>query len=278
MIAVLLAATIAIPPPLCRGKSYGRFDPSKNRTPTARAIAEIRMAYDALCPMMTKSGECGTGEIYQNETIGNNAVTWVSGIGQGAGTRVTIVYSPDFLNGLDRQFGPGASFGVLAHEVGHHLTAAGNLRSAYDHSWDEELRADWFAGCALAIAGSETVALESTLRALASVATPTHPSFAARTPKVREGYKECAGLRKKRDKAAATIAPFGLGAEIAKKEGRQKGCFAFFRRKASDVENMGPIAAPRERVGPFADREACERSRRAAVEGKQLAPEECGCL
>jgi hypothetical protein len=135
---LVISAMLVSQPPICRGKSRFPYDSSQNRTPKPRAVAEIKKAYSMLCPLVMKDGRCGRGEIFENPSVGNNALTFVSGLRQGRKTRALIVYSASFLNGLDREFGPGASFGVLAHEIGHHLTASGNLRGEFDHAWDEE--------------------------------------------------------------------------------------------------------------------------------------------
>ncbi len=62
---------IALPPPLCRGRVVGRYDPSLDASPSPRALAEVKTAYDTLCPRHN----CGKGELRSNPTIGNNAAT-----------------------------------------------------------------------------------------------------------------------------------------------------------------------------------------------------------
>jgi hypothetical protein len=276
LVVATAALTVALPPPLCRGRSYDRFDPAQNHSPEPRAIAEIRQAYEGLCPLVTRDGNCGAGEIFENPTIGMNAITWVSGLGLGAGTRALIVYSAPFLNALDQSFGPGASFGVLAHEVGHHVTAAGNLRQQFDHSWDEELRADFFAGCALSLAGRPPDELEAALRALAQNASPSHPSFSRRNPKVRQGYRECGALRLKRDQEAAKKPGFGIG-EVLRHRQRKDACWAWWYRKKADVTRLGPIAAPRLRSAGYASRAACEAARAEVDPERVAAAEPCDC-
>lgn len=134
VLAILLGlAAPALPPPMCKGRIVGQYDAAFDRNPKARAVAEVQAAYDALCP----KHDCGTGQLFENETMGNNAATWVSGLDHGQKTRAKIVYSARFLNELSERFGPGASFGVLAHEVGHHLTAALSMRSRFESSWNE---------------------------------------------------------------------------------------------------------------------------------------------
>lgn len=257
---------IQIPPPLCRGRTVGTYDPNQDRAPSSRAVAEVQAAYDALCPQKN----CGTGEVFENPTIGNNAVTWVSGIRDKHRTRAKIVYSARFLDGLAKSFGSGASFGVLAHEVGHHLTAALSLRRYFESSWNEELRADYLAGCALGRAGRTSHELENALRALAATASPTHPSFRDRVPVVRKGFNDC---RKQAEAVHRGKKPFGLGALLKKSEG---GCRYHYRLR-SDIDRVGPIVARRRVSEAFADADECESHRTRMTEAESRVTEECVC-
>lgn len=270
LVAVAFALSLSpvgLPPPLCRGRVVGGYDPKQDRTPSRRAIAEIQAAYDALCPKKN----CGQGQIFENPTMGMNAATWVSGLNQGDQTRVRIVYSRRFLNALDDSFGAGASFGVLAHEVGHHLTAALGMRTPGENNWNEELRADYMAGCALGRAGRRSDELENALRALASVATKSHPSFSHRVPVVRKGFSEC---RAQANKAAELKNAFGIGAALGTGRG---GCWRYWYRLAEDVNRVGPVAAPRRRTRGFTDEATCEAHRKRMTEAKRRVTEPCAC-
>ena len=271
--AALVGLLVALPPPLCRGRVIATtFDQRLNRSPSARATTEIQAAYDALCP----EHNCGTGEVYQNTTIGNNAVTWVSGIRDGQFTRATIVYSAEFLNALEGSFGAGASFGVLAHEVGHHLTAAKGWRRWGDSSHDEELRADYLAGCALARSGRPPDELENALRALAKIATPTHPSFAQRNQSIRTGYNFCWRIQDAHDRQNAGKEGFGVGAAI--RGGESAGaCWGYWYRAVEDVERLGPIVAPRRRSKAFSSRAACDKARAGKKRARARVTEGCTC-
>lgn len=274
--ALLTTAVVIAAPPVCRGKNQFPYDPGQNRTPRPRAVAEIRLAYSLLCPLVMKDGRCGRGDIFENPSVGNNALTFVSGLRQGKRTKALIVYSARFLNLLDKEFGAGASFGVLAHEVGHHLTASGNLRGEFDHPWDEELRADYFAGCALAGAGRSIRDLEIAFKALAKVASPTHPASGDRNPKVKEGFDYCLKFKKAADAKAKKPGVFGLAAEM---EARNENppCWRFVYRRVKDVNRIGPVAAPRNWSPAFITQAVCEKSRvRAVGQGHQLS-EACAC-
>lgn len=268
LLVALGGLPVTVPPPLCRGRSVGRFDARKNGAPSARAIAEIQAAYDALCPLKN----CGTGKIFENPTMGMNAATWVSGVGQGNATTVQIVYSKRFLNALSDSFGPGASFGVLAHEVGHHLTAALGMRNRGESNWNEELRADYMAGCALGRAGRTSAEMENALRALASVATDSHPSFAQRVPVVRKGFNECQGQA---NKAAELAKPFGLGTTL--NESQSRGCWRYWYRLKEEVDRVGPVAASRRRTRGFASEAVCKAHHKRMTDTRRRVTEPCSC-
>ena len=258
---------VGLPPPLCRGRVAARYDPRLDRSPSPRAIAEVQAAYDALCP-----ADCGRGTLYENPTIGMNAATWVSGVGQGAGTQVKIVYSRRFLNGLNDQFGPGASFGVLAHEVGHHLTAALSMRQRGESNWNEELRADYLAGCALGRSGRSSEELENALRALAQSATRSHPSFAKRNPVLRRGYRDC---RNQAGGAPRQRPAFGIQGLLS--EPNQAGCYRYRYRLAEDVGRVGPVAAPLRRSRRFEEEAECEAERTRLTKARLRVTEPCVC-
>ncbi|MFO0723421.1 MAG: hypothetical protein U1E65_06555 [Myxococcota bacterium] len=271
--STLLLALLAIPPPLCKGRVITAYDPALDQAPTARATAEVQAAYDALCP----NKNCGRGVLYKNDSIGNNAVTWVSGVRDGERTQAKIVYSPRFLDALSKSYGDGASFGVLAHEVGHHLTAALSMRGQLDSSWDEELRADYLAGCALGRTGRPPLELEAALRALAASATPTHPSFAHRNPVIRKGYTDCKAHQDKFDKLEKGKVGFGIGG-LVEDHDPSKGCWAYFYRAKEDIERIGPVAAERRRSKFFRTEAACNSDRNERVVAKDRFAEPCVCL
>ncbi len=261
--------SVGLPPPLCRGRVVGPYEPGRDEDPSARAIAEVQIAYEALCP----GDRCGTGRIVKNATIGNNAATWVSGIRDGAQTHAKIVYSAQFLDALNVSFGPGASFGVLAHEVGHHLTAALSLRHRFESSWNEELRADYLAGCALGRTGTPPDSMENALRALASVATRSHPSFNQRNPAVRKGYRDCVSGA---DGFARARRVFGL--QSAFRSGvRPNGCFGYWYRLTQEINRVGPVASPRRRAGPYRTEARCTRARKKTVGAGLRQAEACRC-
>lgn len=268
-VALLLGWAAAIPgvpvsPPACEGRATAGYDPARDAEPSLRALAEVQAAYDALCP----TRDCGQGDLFSNPTAGNNAYTWILAEREGAATRAKIVYGRRFMDALNARFGPGASFGVLAHEVGHHLTAALSLRRRLEPAWNEELRADFLAGCALGRLGRGSKALENALRALASVATASHPSFRERVPVMRKGWSSC----RKEGYAGAPV-PLGLSRHVPES---RTGCWRYRYRLRAAERRLGPIGAPLRRTRGFESRESCEahRDERSA----ERHAEACACV
>jgi hypothetical protein len=178
-------------PPSGRSPTAG-YNPAYNRAPTKAAFGYFSQIRTALC-----SSTCGRDDacwsrckqvgLYRNTTV-TNALTATR-----AGRGSLVVYSPGFLNMLASRFGRPAAIGVLAHEVGHHVDL---LKSAnwMSSAWTKELRADAYAGCALAKMRLPKTQMETALRAIATYASPTHPSWKSRLPAVRSGYQRCGGI------------------------------------------------------------------------------------
>ncbi len=91
---------------------------------------------------------------------------------------------------LGSRFGFGAMVGVFGHELGHVIDFTYNPEPAHSHI--RELRADAWAGCALAGAGISTQGLEQALEhSLAIYETETHPGWEVRVEAVRWGWAAC---------------------------------------------------------------------------------------
>lgn len=264
-----LAGLLALPPPACKGRNSAGYRPGLDESPSLRAMAEVQSAYDVLCPHR----KCGDGQLKANPSVGMNAFTFVSRTDGGPGFHAKIVYSRQFLDHLNREYGSGASFGVLAHEVGHHITAALALRDRRVSSpklgrnmpkaWDEELRADYFAGCALGRLRHSSQDLEHALAALAAVQSKTHPDFRSRVPVVKRGFRECA---KDAQAVARLRPPFGLGSLVH--PGR--GLFRYPYRLEVERKRLGPLG-PRLRFSRrFASKAACENDRESRMDRHSL--------
>ena len=159
------------------------YDPNSNSPPTQIAVQTAQDAYSHVCP--TRS--CGVLYVYRNTTVPNVMYVPIqSGIG-------AIIYNPDFLNQVNVQLGKDAVFGVFAHEIGHHMDLNSGPAAWFDHSWGRELRADAWAGCALARKGFGSQTTRLLLQLIAQTPSHSHPDWSVRIVALEQGYQSCGG-------------------------------------------------------------------------------------
>lgn len=118
---------------------------------------------------------------------------------QSDGTRIAV--NPRWFRGLlgvvctDPVCEVAVAHGVLGHEMTHHVNGDALVPEWIRDRHDQELRADFFAGRALALFGDDIAALERVLAATCTPDnTPTHPGFPDRLRAARAGFDYQAGL------------------------------------------------------------------------------------
>jgi hypothetical protein len=164
------------------GPATPPYDPMADMPPSTGAQAELKKIKALLCPK-----NCGKVLLFANATTPNTAT-----VTDGAGAS-KIAYSPTFVSSVHTTYGPIATLGIFAHDLGHHLDATGNRAAWMKESWDGELRADAWAGCAMAKAELTPSRLQAVLLALSTYPSTRHPSWSARRPVITEGYTRCGG-------------------------------------------------------------------------------------
>jgi hypothetical protein len=175
----LLLATVAKAQLVCSlgGDSY--YNPNSDMKASPDALRIAHNVADVLC-----GGTCGAALI-RNPTAGS-VLTFA--LPNGA---AKVVYNPLFLKSVET-IGDGAIFGIFAHETGH--VVDGRLNAAWmPNSWGRELRADAWAGCALARAALSEEQKTAALRAILRYPSPTHPARDLRVPALDLGYRSCGG-------------------------------------------------------------------------------------
>ena len=148
----------------------------------AATQADVKKLKSLLCPK-----GCGKLFLFANQTTPNTAT-----VTDGAGAS-KITYSPGFVKSVQSNYGPVATLGIFAHDLGHHLEATGNRPAWMQSSWDSEARADAWAGCAMAKAELKPSGLQAVLLVLSEYPSAKHPAWSARRPVITEGYKACGG-------------------------------------------------------------------------------------
>jgi hypothetical protein len=183
---LILPLFIALPPcasaqmTLCSLGDGGEYDPSLDQEGTDYAFNIAGKVANALC-----GGHCNV-QLKQNRNVGN-ALTIALPTGQ-----ARVVYNPDFLWDVEKKIGRGAVFGIFAHEVGHVADTRQNVSWMLD-SWSKELRADAWAGCALARGGLSTDEMRLALLAISKYPSESHPDWSLRIPALEAGYSACGG-------------------------------------------------------------------------------------
>lgn len=181
-LAVMLLPLRAKAQVLCTLGPATPYDPMADMPPSAGAKADLTKVTTLLCPK-----GCGKVLLFANATTPNTA-TVTDGAG---GTK--IAYSPGFVGSVQKNYGPIATFGIVAHNLGHHLDATGNRPAWMKESWDAELRADAWAGCAIAKAEMTPSRLQAVLLAMSTYPSAHHPPWSDRRAVITEGYNRCGG-------------------------------------------------------------------------------------
>ena len=100
-----------------------------------------------------------------------------------------IVYNTAFMNNAINAYGRWAGIGIIAHECGHHVNMDVSVYGSFSHPWSKELRADAFAGYALAKLGASLQEAQQFQRTIYSAwGSPTHPDSPRRLAAVHQGW------------------------------------------------------------------------------------------
>jgi hypothetical protein len=226
------------------------YDPMADMPASDAASKEMKKVKGLLCPK-----GCGKVLLFANATSPNAAT-----VTDGAGLS-KIAYSPAFVSSLQTNFGPIATLGIFAHGLGHHLDATGTKAAWMKEAWDAELRADAWAGCAMAKAELTPSRLQAVLLAMSTYPSSHHPDWSARRPVITEGYTKCGGK----------ILP-PLAREAAEQPGKNDAAKGDAGKDEAASATVGPKPA-----GCASDKDC--RKGRACVSGRCMAapvPRRCG--
>src|SRR6516225_6193374 len=102
------------------GKADKPYDAMVDMPPSTSAQNELKKVKGLLC-----AKTCGKVFLFANATT-PNTVTVTDGNGTSK-----IAYSPNFVKSVQTNFGPIATLGIVAHELGHHIDATGDPSAAH---------------------------------------------------------------------------------------------------------------------------------------------------
>ncbi|HUA21803.1 MAG TPA: hypothetical protein VMB25_23825 [Bryobacteraceae bacterium] len=174
------------------GPGASSYDAKADQRPTADAMQLAGRMNAALSPTCTP--QCPQIAIFRNATA-PNAMLLVTA------DQAKFVYAPRFFAEVYDKYGDGAIIALIAHEYGHALNEVHPV-PWMKSSWDAELRADAWAGCALAKNDLSSKDLADALTAVSKYPPVTHPSWPLRLPALRLGFAQCGGNGSKFDAAA----------------------------------------------------------------------------
>jgi hypothetical protein len=188
----------AAPAAVCAlGPDVSSYNAYEDQPPSADAMQLARQASAALVPLC--SPKCPALAINRNPTAPNAILLVESG-------RAKMAYAPQFFADVYTRYGDGAIVAVIAHMLGHALEGvrpADWMRAG----WGPELRADAWAGCALARSQSSPRSLQGALTALAKFPPASSPDWPQRVAALRLGYTHCGGAGDQFDSRAASARP-----------------------------------------------------------------------
>jgi hypothetical protein len=165
------------------GPSAASYNASQDQRPSPDAMQLAGGVNAALTPMCAPN--CPAIAVFRNPTAANAMLVVANG-------QAKIVYQPQFFSMVYDNYGDGAIIAIVAHELGHALNETAPA-AWMNSSWSPELRADAWAGCALAKSGLSGASVKEALVAVSKYPSPAHPSWAQRLPALRLGFTHCGG-------------------------------------------------------------------------------------
>ena len=181
---ILSALLFADPMLVCRlGTSEGTYNAYSDERSSGDALELAGKVNAALVSECRPN--CPRISMFRNPTASNLMLLR-------DGDQVKLIYKPQFFTSVYESYGDGGILAIIAHEVGHAID--GTTKASWVKSnWSPELRADAWAGCALARMNLKPRSLQSAYAALSKYPSSVHPDWNTRLPVFETGYKQCGG-------------------------------------------------------------------------------------
>jgi hypothetical protein len=185
--AFLLSFSVSAEVLCALGSGASSYDAKADERPTGDAMQLAGRMNAALSP--TCSPKCPQIAIFRNATAANAMLVVTA-------DQAKFVYAPQFFTAVYDKYGDGAIIAIIAHEYGHALNET--VPAPWmNNNWAPELRADAWAGCALARSDLSLNDLSEALTAVSKYPPSGHagasPSWALRLPALQLGYVHCGG-------------------------------------------------------------------------------------
>jgi hypothetical protein len=194
VVILVLAPLAAFGQVICAlSSSVPAYDSTKDERPSQDTLELAGQVNAALAPRCRPN--CPQIAVFRNPTAANVMMIAVSDTAK-------LVYAPKFFTTVYNTWGDGAIVALLAHAMGHAIDA--NAPAAWMKGIaSPELRADAWAGCALAGNPLTSKSLGEALTALMKFPSKAHPAWAQRAPALRLGYVQCSGDAAQFDRATS---------------------------------------------------------------------------
>lgn len=171
--------------------SYNGYQDERPTGDAMQLAGEINNALRSVC-----QPRCPQIALFRNPTA-PNALLVVGSSGD-----AKIVYAPQFFTAIYERYGDGAILVAIGHLFGHALDET--TPAPWSKSLGSpELRADAWAGCALARANLTARGLQETMAAASKYPPAAGTRWDQRVPALRVGYTQCGGDGAKFDAAGS---------------------------------------------------------------------------
>jgi hypothetical protein len=184
LLCVFLLPISAAAETICAlGSGASSYNASSDQRPTSDAMDMARRLNAAMSSIC--SPKCPQIAVFRNTTAANAMLVVTP-------DQAKFVYAPQFFQTVYDHYGDGALIAMIAHEFGHALDEIYPAKFR-NGGGNPELRADAWAGCALARVDLGSNDLAEALVAISKYPSPAHPIWAMRVPALRLGYTQCGG-------------------------------------------------------------------------------------
>ena len=181
------------------GPGANAYNPAADQRPSADTMQVVRRVDALFVPFCLP--KCPEAAMLRNDTAANLMLT----VDRDGGK---LVYAPQFFSSVYGKYGEPALLALIAHVYAHAIDES--VPSNWiPTAWDRELRADAWAGCALAKSNLPAKDLASALAALAanpprtgSAGPRSESAWVKRAPSVKLGFTHCGGAGPQFDAAS----------------------------------------------------------------------------
>ena len=166
------------------GTGAAAYKPSSDDRPSADTMQIVRRmdkAYESIC-----LPKCPQIAMFRNPTAANLMLIATK-------DDAKLVSSPQFFSGVYGKFGESGLFALIAHAYGHAIDET-TQSTWIPTSWNPELRADAWTGCALAKGSLPSSGIASAVGAMAASPPPSQTNWSPRVAALRLGFTHCGGV------------------------------------------------------------------------------------